>query len=278
MSDGDPTELDPPIEVIVVEEGPSDVRAVLERENVRVLLSIERADIKRVPTRFASLLVEPSAGAASGARVAPGVSLDEKQRRGSLVELSGVIDAIEVKGWLDASIMGEVFEHAASAPVKPNGLVAAGTSFYNAPNGALIASIASDLQGGLEAALLPGAPAGLQLVHLARKGVEVKGYVPAASARLRAPGDQVAEVMSGESFGFSTMNHATTAIVPAGHYLYDPEDAKRPVARARKDLVVYLMREVEKAPELFRVRVDVHPFGFLDAIARSPELRRTRAR
>jgi hypothetical protein len=267
------------VEAVVVEERPRSVRAVLADENLRLVAYVLRGMLLRVATTAAWLspAAERAPDPAAGVRVAPGIPLTETDRRGPLLRVAGEVDRIRFEGWTGEETVGDVFVPERFPTPAADGLLSTGTTITS-PQGDVLARLpAPETPGGLptfccEATLLPGAPAGMQAVHLRRVSLEVRGLVPASAAMKVPVGARRGWSAGGTGGSAGSISDTEHVLLRAGAGVYDRAGARVGTAlRATEMWVGYGARQ-GKEP-LVGARFLFSFFGFLDARVRPGDLR-----
>ncbi|MEZ4438730.1 MAG: hypothetical protein R3B72_06555 [Polyangiaceae bacterium] len=258
------------IELPVVEEAEDAVRVLVEREEFRVLVWVERALLAQVATESVMLRTAPEADApGSGVTVHPGCPLETVERRDGAVKVRGdqAIDEgyqmgqVSFEGWIDASALGAIHQPRPLEP--PSGthhVLLEPVVFLVSPRETLQSAtvgtshdykVLLDVYG----TLTPGAF--YQAITLQGPTFDVQGHVP-RNKLFRVPDTrQPPSIMV--SFGGSKTRQPEERLLalPAGACLYDDRGGE-PVAVLRRPQCLYGESRGEGA---FRVRLP----GLIDA-------------
>ena len=262
----------------VLEERPAGLRVLVENEGVlRLLVFVERADLQRVLTTETVLALAPGApaGDEAGVRVAAGLPVEEKARRGDERKVAGSSGEVAFEGWVPAGAIGEVFEPRALGKDSRGGLVREGATVVAAPGGAVIARF---LKLGLQGAFIhevepePGAAAGFQRVRYATPHVEIRGLVKAADFKLRTPDDASFGGSVGEGAGVGARStRPLIGKLETGAPLFAPGHASR-VGVALSPLPVFGSGSPD-GEGLLDIEFSARPFHAIRARARVADIR-----
>jgi hypothetical protein len=277
LSSSDPSQLSTRVEGIVVEEHARSVRLVLADEHVRLVAFAPRDALQQVSIRSALLAVAPDRAPdpSAGARIAPGVPLDEKARQGGLRRVAGEASGVRFDGWIADDAVGFVYVPERFVVAGGAGLVAEST-VVTSPTGEEIARFAGPLDPSdepsfrNEVAALPGAPVGFQAIHLRREAIELRGLVPIAGYRKKPPG---VGFESGIGLGdIGTISDAQPAVLRAGGGIFSAAGDR--VGVALVDTEVWVGYDVIGGGDaLRRAEFLFSRFGFVSVQVRSSDLR-----
>jgi hypothetical protein len=252
------------------------VRLVLADERIRLVAYAPRVSLQQVATHGTWLAAAPDrapdSNPGAGVRVAPGIALEEKERRGSLRRVAGEAMEVRFEGWLEGEGVGPVFVPERFAATPGAGLVASGT-VVTAPNGDVVARFA-DRAGTApmfvhEVTPLPGAPEGFQAIRFRSPAVEVRGLVPVAAYRKNTPGLSLWGVGYGSAGGVSDSQHA---VLRAGAGLFDAAGDRVGVALSATEVWVGY-GELWKGERRVWAQFLFSQLGFVHAEVRSADLK-----
>ncbi len=283
IGDGDhPLPLTHPFEAIVIDEQANTVRVVLQdrSKHLRIVVFAPRDALHLVSTRAAWLA--PSAELApdptAGVRIASGLLLNDKGRKGNVRLVSGKTERIHFEGWIAEETTGTVYVAEPFVYLQGDGVVA-DRAVITSPMGTILVRLPDPFDESsaqpsftYEVESLSGAPPGFQAIHLRRKAIEIMGLVPVASFR-KKPADWRASFSTSADLTrgilFPTLPHA---MLRSGSALFSPKGER--VGVTRSDKGVFLMNGGSVRDDgLVEVSILFEPFGFIRAWVRAEDLR-----
>jgi hypothetical protein len=206
------------------------VRLLVKMTQLRLLLYAERgalAQVLRVPTVLSAREGLPS-DATSGVRVAPGLVLTERERRGSQVRVQGLAGNVAFEGWAPADALGVVYEEHELEVAFGDGLVREGTAVLAGPGGPTLATLGTVPTGARPFSLAvepeDGAPKGWQRIRLRTREVEVWGLVASTDYRPKPPGSRRLGRSHRHRPPGGALSDSLRGTLPIGAALYAPED------------------------------------------------------
>jgi hypothetical protein len=279
FGDSAPGLLSSRVEVIVVEEHPRSFRVVVDDGASRIVVFAPRTLLRLVSTRAAWLALSPDRAPdpAAGARIAPGVVLDEIPDQGPLHHVRGEASRVAFEGWLPDEDLGVSFVPAPIATSGRRGQVAESTEIVNAAGEVLahlprprIKDAAPSFS--FDVTPLAGAPTGFQAIHLGLPEIEVNGLVPSASFRKPPPstGTTTSGGIGSSAGGFIT--DTEHALIRKGAELLDDAGEPVGVALAESDVFMSFVPAADKSP-LRWARILIWPLGFCSVQVRKRDVR-----
>jgi hypothetical protein len=266
------------LSTIVVEDHPRSLRVVLDDGAIRVVFFAPRAGFQVVSTRAVWLApaADRAADPAAGARIAPGVALDEIAVEGPLHHVRGEASRVGFEGWIPDDAVGVSFVPARLPAGGRGGLVAEGTAIVG-PSGDVLARLPPPPSKdrppsfSFEVAPLSGAPAGFQAIHLGLPAIEVNGLVPSASYRKPSP---TGGSSSGSGFGRAGgfMTDSERGLLRRGAELLDDTGEPVGVTLAEVEVFMSFVRKTDNSPIRW-ARMLVGPFGFCGFQVRKADVR-----
>ena len=270
----EPTALAQAVEGIVVEQRARSVRVVLADGGLRLVAFAPRAALQAVSTRAAWLATAPDRAPdpTAGVRVAPGLALDPKERRGASVRVTGEADEVAFDGWIAEDAVGVVYVPKPFTPVAGTRLVLEG-AVVSTPRGDAIARFSrapDDTPPGFvhDVTPLAGAAPGFQGIHVQRASIEVRGVVPVAAFRKGSNG------IHGSGVGFFSVGGVSDSlrvILRKGGGVHSEAGDRVGVALARTDARVSFTA-LDGKSSLVGATLLFGRFGFVSAWVRASDL------
>ncbi len=271
--------------VPVVDETPDQVRVVLDSSAVRAIAWISRSALARVPIRRTAVAPTPDAPMPADDRSAtlgPGTVVELHELRQARRHVTSGRTNVQFDGWIDDSVLGDVFipEPAADLMVDGtvvDGTVVDGTTVVGIPvlpgetaasipeAGRVIATLAAT---SVAREFVP-APPGYVAIRWSGPGITVRGLV-SASAFTPSAQQTVRLFMDllGASGGISDTPMAT---LRAGASFYDRPEG-HPVGRVKQATTIYAWEPPRTAEWSRVVLVYVPQLGFVKAYVRRGDI------